>query len=186
MANSLTGRTLLINVEGILFQGQGGVWVQKVRLLRNAFNDAVYFTYWDENGTPDHTLLGKAATWSTLTLTMTGLLVAGSPAVNDICRIYNTSTGNNQFRFQCATAGDNNDAIFDALNAWHGTVTDESSKVYDMKIWTPKTAFTFHAGNKDEGEPGTDEIDFGYRGKWFPNLAVHTISTSAVCEIWIR
>lgn len=184
MANVLGDNTVIVSAEGVLFTRP--VCIKTVRFHRNAYNDAMIFTKWDENATPDHNLIGAASTWSTLTLTMTGLLPAGSPAVNDICRIYDTNTGNNQFVFQCATAGDNNDAIFDALNAWYGTVTDEASKVYSMKIWTPSVAFELSAGLDVDAEQVTDKIDFGSQGHWFPNLAVHTISTSLTAELFLR
>lgn len=182
MANSLTTNPLIINAEGII--SIKPIWIRMVRVLPAATGDFVTFTYWDENETPDHHFSGETATLSTATFTSTGKFAAGAPAVNDIIYFYKTSTGNNQFRLQTATAGDNNDAVVDALNSYHGTLTDESTKVYSWKIWTPKVAFDFDTTVTPSIRPLT--IDFGEKGKRFSNLAVHTIDTNLTAEIFVR
>jgi len=180
MANLVGDDPITINAEGII--ATKNIWVRKVRFLPGSTGNQATFTYWIE-GTPDHESTGTC-TWSTLTLTSTGNLAAGAPAANDIFKIFDTSTGNNEFYFQTATAGDNNDAVFDALAAHHGTVTDEASKTYFWKIWTPKTAFKFDADGTTNKR--TREIDFGDMGFRFPNLAVHTLSGGVEVEIFVR
>ena len=156
MANIVNANPITIDTEGVI--AIRPICIKLVRFIPNSTGDQSTFTQWNENATPDHHFTGGAATWATATLTKTGILVAGAPAVNDIVYIYETSSGNNKFRFQTKTAGDNNDAVFDALAAAHGTVTDETS-VYALKIWTPTTAFTF--GADGTVSKAVREINFG-------------------------
>ena len=181
MANVLNTNPIFIDTEGII--SVRPICIKKVVMHVNAASDTAKFTYWDENGTPDHHLQLKTSTWATATLTSTGNLPAGAPAANDIVYIYYTSTGNNIFRFQCKTAGDNNDAVFDALAAYHGTVTNEASKLYSWKIWTPKKAIYLDAQAVTVND---EERDFGDTGIWFPNLALHTLSASVTIEVYLR
>jgi len=180
MANVINTNPITITAEGII--ATGTIWVRKVIIFPNAAADAATFTYWDETSTPDHEATGTA-TWATLTCTSTGNFPSGAPAANDIVKIFDTSSGNNEFTFQTATAGNNNAFVADAVPAHHGTVTDESDKTYFWKIWTPKTAFKILS-------PGTEkiawEIDFGNRGMRFPNLAMNTLSTSATLHLFLR
>lgn len=181
MANLISDDPITINAEGII--ATSNIWIRKVRFLPGSTGNQATFTYWIE-GTPDHEFAGETSTWSTLTLTSTGNLAAGAPAANDIFHLFHTSTGYNEFYLQTATAGDNNDAIFDAVPAHHGTTTDESDKLYSWKIWTPKTAFKFDADGTTSKR--TREIDFGDDGFKFPNLAVHTLSGGVEVEIFVR
>lgn len=182
MANDLTTRTLTIDTEGVI--SEKPIWIKSVRFFRAAYNDAATFTWWDENGTPDHHFQNISIVVSTLDFSNASF-VAGAPAASDIVYIYKTSTGNNQFRFQTATAGDNTKFVADALNAYMGTVTDET-KYASCKIWTPKVAFSFKAGIDTDAEGATDTIDFGVQGMRFDNLAMHTLSSSATVEIYVR
>lgn len=175
---------MIINTEGII--SIRPIWIKKVRFLRAAYDDAATFTWWDEGETPDHTVATKETTFATATFTSTGNFASGAPAVNDIIYFYKTSTGNNKFRVQTGTAGDNDDAIVDALNSYHGTFTDEATKTYSWKIWTPKIAFSFEAGLDVDAEQITEVINFGDRGVRFNNLAMHTLSSSATAEIYVR
>ena len=118
------------------------------------------------------------------TFASTGNFTATDVAVNDIIYFFRTSTGNNEYRCQIGTRSNDNQIIIDALNAHHGTITNEATKVYSWRVWTPKTAFSMAAGVDVDAEPVTEVIDFGY-GKWFPNLAMNGLSTSVTAELYL-
>jgi len=180
MANTLTTNPLIINAEGVI--SEKPIWIRMVRVLPATIGDFITFTYWDEEGTPDHQFYTQSVVVSTLDFT-NGSFVAGAPAENDIVYFYKTSTGNNKFRFQTATAGNDTKFVADALNSHMGSVTDETM-VACCKIWTPKVAFDFDTTVTPSIRPLT--INFGEKGKRFPNLAVHTIDTNLTAEIFVR
>jgi hypothetical protein len=180
MANVINTNPITIDAEGVI--SVEPVIVKLVRFIPANTGDQATFTYWIE-GTPDHESTGTA-TWSTLTCTSTGNFPAGAPAVNDIVWIHHTSTGNNEFHFQTATAGNNNAFVADAVPAHHGTVTDEENKTYFWKIWTPKTAFTFNPDGTVS--KAVREIYWGPDGMRFPNLAMHTLSGGSTAEIFLK
>ena len=119
-------------------------------------------------------------TASTRTFASTGNFATATISPNEIFKVNESATNENLFTMQIATNADNNTITTDPVTTYHGTITDDTSQLYSYDIWTPYTVFTLLS-------PGTEKvvvgIDFGCRGYWFSNLAMHTLSSSATLEI---
>lgn len=183
MANVLNQRTITIDTEGII--SLVPICIRKATIICNAAADAAIFTFWSVDATAASTKTAETVTVtaSTNTFASTGNFATATINPSQIMKISNTATNENLYTFQIATNADNNTITTDATNSYHGTVTDDTSQLYSWKVWTPYTAFTIKS-------PGTEnvswEVDFGDKGYWFPNLAMHTLSTSATLELLVK
>lgn len=181
MANVLNQRTLTLDAEGII--SVEPIWVRKVVIFPNSAGNSAKFTYWDLAASADTTQTGKTVTVTSGTdFLSTGNFESSEITVNDIFIITDTSTGNNLFTLHVKTRTDDDNIIIDALNSYHGTITNEASKVYSWEMRTPYTAFTIIS---PDAEAISWEIDFGDEGKFFPNLAMNTLSGSTTLELFI-
>lgn len=181
MANDKTTRTWIIDTAGILTDKP--VLIQKAVLYLSALADAADFRSWDPNPTPELT-----KNYAVCTVTGTNQIVSTGnfPTANvdpgDVITISrNPDTGKNLGSYLILTNTDNNTITLDAANA----LTNEASKHYDYKIWTPVTQFRLLA---HDIEKEVVELDFsspGHAGRVFPNLLLDGLSASAIIHLFI-
>ena len=134
--------------------------------------------------------MSTTVTASTRTFESTGNFAQATINPNQIIKFSYSATGENLYTLQIATNANDNTITADPLESYHGTITDDSSELYSWDVWDPYVAFTMTAPT-DSGtyalSPVIDiELDFGDKGYWFPNLAMHTLSTSAIFELLLR
>ena len=169
----------VLDTEGII--SKTPICLRRAIIYPNAAADAATFKTWNENGTPELTKwLVTGTITSTDTVTSTGNFPTASVDPGDIIKISaGSGAAANVDTFLIDTNADNNTIVVhnDPL------MTNEATKVYSYKIWTPTVAFKIES-------PGTEvinwEIDFGEKGRWFPNLAMDDLSTSAIVHLHIR
>lgn len=184
MANTLNRLTYTINVEGII--SLHPVWVRKVVIFPSSTADKAVFVFWNEGDSPVSTKNGETVTVTASSKTFASSGNFEQTDINpdtQIIKINYSATDENLYTMQIATNANNNTITVDALNSYHGTITDDSSEIYSWKVWDSHVAFTIKA-------PGTEkfswELDFGDKGRWFPNLAMRTLSSSATLELFMR
>jgi len=169
----------VIDTEGII--SKSVICVRKVIIIPNAAGDKADFMTWDENGTPVLTGDGITGTITdTDTLTSTAGFETDDISPGDVIKITGgTGSALNWNTFLIDTNANDNTIVVhnDPL------MTNEATKLYNYEAWTPVIAFTILS-------PGTEavahEIDFGEKGRWFPNLAMDNLTTSAVVHLYIR
>ncbi len=178
----LDKEVITLDTEGII--SIEPITVRKVVLFPNAASDAATFTFWQEGGTEvtSQTNVTTSVTASSNTFSSTGNFPTATINPNQIFKVTNSSTSENEFTFQIASNANNNTITTDDTNSYFGTVTDDTSETYSWTVWDPYTAFTMKAAGT---EVMNYELDFGDNGFWFPNLAMHTLSTSATFELYV-
>lgn len=183
MANVLNQRTIILDTEGII--STTPIWVRKVIIHPNSAGDSATFQFWHESDTATSSKPHKSisVTASTNTFSSTGNFPTATINPSQIFKVTYSSSGNNAYTYQIATNADDNTITTDATNSIHGTVVDDATKVYSWKVWTPYTAFKIIS-------PGTEVIDwaldFGDKGRWFPNLSMAELSASATFELFVK
>ena len=179
MANVTTkGRTYSLDSMGII--SKSPIWIRTAVLYPNAAADVVTFYSWNENETPISTKdIQTVTTTLTTTITSTGNFPTATIDPGDIIKIHYTSTDNNVDTFSVLANADDNTITVDTAQV----LTNEASKIYSWKVWRPFVSFKILS-------PGTEKmmatIDFGDKGRWFPNLFMDALSTSAVVALLIR
>ena len=171
-----------LDTEGVVTANP--VYIRKIVLIPNAAADAATFTCWGPQSsepTVRTTMIGKTVTTSlTTTITSTGNFEATTEALaNDIIEITKTSTANNLGSWQIGTRSSDDAIIVDVGNS---ALSNDTGATYDWKVWKPAPVFKMVS-------PGTEKVaiqlDFGEKGFRFPNLAMHTLSTSAVLYVYV-
>ena len=190
MANH-TGTVWEIDTEGVIYDRP--IWIQKAVIIPNADDDFATFSSWGPetgNATPRATQLQK-----TITVTSTNKLTstandfeAAEVVVQDIIQITGTESGNNLGSWQVNTrGGDDNITVDIGIGAWStkaGALTNDTSQLYDWKIWDETTVIRLSAGDANVYR----EIDFtgmGRRGRRFPNLSCASLDTSTKVILYI-
>ena len=168
--------TWVLDTEGII--SKSVICLRRAVFRVNNNGDQAHFYTWDENGTP--VLTGDGIT-GTITNTDTLVSTAGfetddiSPG--DVIKITGgTGSALNWNTFLIDTNADDNTIVVhnDPL------MTNEATKLYNYEAWTPVLAFEFMQGET------VLEYDFGEKGRWFPNLAMDTLSGGSVVHLFIR
>lgn len=183
MANVLDQRIMVIASEGII--SPKPIWIRKVIFRPQTAGHAATFTFWDENETATSEKIGQSVTVTASTRTFASSTNFPQSTINpdQIIKFSYSATGENLYTLQIATNADNNTITADVLESYHGTITDDTTEIYSWKVWTPKIAFTFVA-------PATElryvTLDFGDKGYFFPNLAMHTLSGTSSALIYVR
>jgi archaellin len=181
MANVVTRRTYVLDTAGVV--SKVPIYVVKAVLFPNAAGDSVTFMSWNENDTADTTMADKTVTATADPyLQSTGNFESTEVTAGDVIKIIRSSTGNNLDTFSVATRDNDNQVTLDG----YPTLTAESTKVYTWKVWTPFVSFKLTS-------PGTEAIseilDFSGenngKGRWFPNLMMDALSSSAVIHLFI-
>lgn len=176
MANDLTVNPWIVNTCGVL--STTPVRLQKATLVLNAEADTAVFVTWDPGATKKATMTNQAVTvTSTTTIASTGNFETGEVAVGDIIKITNSSTGNNLTTGVISARSDDNTVVLMDGNA----LTNEADKTYSWWTLTPQVAFTLKA---PETEKMIISLDWP-QGIWLPNLALQSLSTSAVCYLYV-
>ncbi len=176
MANAQTMNPWKIDTCGVISTGR--VRLTKATLVLSAEADTAVFVSWDVSATKKATMTNKTGTvTSSKTLTSTGNFETAEVAAGDIIKIKNSSTGNNLGSFIVDTR-DSDDAITIETG---NTLTDEANKVYSWWTLTPQVSFTLKA---PETEKMIVSLDWP-EGIWFPNLALQSISSSAVVYLYV-
>jgi len=169
----------VIDTEGIISKSM--ICIRKAVIIPNAAADIANFKTWDEGGTPVLTGDGITGTiTATDTLTSTAGFETDDISPGDVIKITGgTGSALNWNTFLIDTNADDNTIVVhnDPL------MTNEATKLYNYKAWTPTLAFKLDT-------PGTEvvpfELDFGDKGRWFQNLALDDLTTSAVVHLYIR
>jgi len=156
--------------------------IRRVELRPNATGDGVQFTCVQPSSTPALTL-----TDDTFSVTSTyrisddagAALTQASCAVGNWVNVTASSTGNN-LGWYYITANDGSNVYIDVAYG-QNALTNDTSAVYTLKIYTPETAMIMVSETGDTGAKSikTQVVDWGEGGRWFPNLAMHALSTSA-------
>lgn len=180
MANNTTGLVWVLDTVGIITQTP--VCVQRAVLKPNAASDVADFRYWYQGATDttyiNATTGGATTTTSgTNTITSTGAFTAANVVIGDVIDITSSSSGNNKGRYGVITRSSDNAIVVS------GTLTDESDKTYDWKIYNGYQAIYLPAGVSDAS--GTT-IDFGDEGRLFPNLFLYVLTTSAKVYLYLK
>jgi hypothetical protein len=178
MANAQTLNPWRIDTCGVLSAGH--VVVKKATIIPNAAGDAAVLVTWDTSATKKATQTNKTVTvTSSKTITSTASdFEAAEVTAGDIIKITNSSSGNNLGTFIVDARGGDDNITIETGN----TLTDEATKVYSWTTQTPQTAIHLLS-------PGTEkiawELDFGPAGLHLPNLALQSISSSAVVYLYV-
>lgn len=177
MANSVTGLVWTVDSVGLLTDSP--VRVKKITFWPNTAADTATFKCVDF-GTINYKtrLSGVTATVATNAVTSTGNFVTGNVAAGDGVRIRRTSTGNNVGNYYVVSRDSD-----DAVTLSFSTMTNETSKVYDIDIYTPRLVAVLKTAGT---EKLPIEIDFGPDGVTLPSLSCTTISSSSdLCYVYL-
>ena len=190
MSNVISGNPFYIDTEGII--STVPLRIKSIVMKPNATGDAATFTYWVEsdsaitNGTK--TAATTTVTAATGTFASTGNFPTANVNPNQILKVTHTSSANNIGYWQIATNADNNTITVDIPAAVYGlqipTLTNDTSKAYHWVIRDPRE-FAIIRGSGLAGDTSILQMDFGNTGVWVPNLAMHTLSTSAVLYVYL-
>lgn len=184
MTNVLNRRTITIDAEGII--SLVPITIRKASFSNiNAAGDKAIFVFWDENDTVVQTKAGVTTTVTASSATFASTSNFPTATINpdlQIIKFTYSATGENLYTGQIATNADNNTITLDAINSYHGTLTNDTNEAYSWNVWNSHIAFTLLS-------PGTEkvawEVDFGPNGYWFPNLAMRTLTASATIELLV-
>jgi len=190
MANVVDGNPLYIDTEGII--STVPLVIKGILLKPNATGDAATFTYWRKEDSTitngDKTNATTTVVASTGTITSSGNFLSANIDVNQIINIYATSSGKNIGWWQIKSdAGNDNEITVDLpAKVYPATVTmaDDTSGNYNWKIWDARP-FAIIRGSGLVGDTSLNYLDFE-NGIWVPNLAMHTLSASAVLYIYLK
>ena len=190
MSNVTTGNPLVIDTEGVI--SAVPLVIRGILLKPNATGDSATFTYWYESDDPitngDKKGQTVSVTASSGTFSSTGNFPTDNVNPNQIMRVIHTSSGNNVGYWQIATNADNNTITVDnpaQVLRQPVTLTDDTSKIYTWKIWEPRI-LTVIRGSGLTGDTSLNYIPFDDGGVWVPNLAMHSLSTSAVLYVFLK
>jgi len=189
MANIVDGNPFYIDTEGII--SIVPLVIKGILLKPNATGDAATFTYWRKEDSTitngDKTNATTTVTASTGTLASTGNFPTANVDPNQIIQIHATSSGKNIGYWQIASNADDHTITVDLpAKVYPATVTmaDDTNGNYNWKIWDARP-FAIIRGSGITGDTSLNYLDFE-NGIWVPNLAMHTLSTSAVLYIYLK
>ncbi len=177
MANStFNGRDFLLDTKGVVYTKP--LWIEQVTLFPNAAADAATLASWDENATPiSSTYLATLTVTSASILTSTGNFTAAKCSAGDIIKIVDTSTGNNIGTYWILSRDTDNQ-----ITTSGATLTNDTGATYSWKIWTPSTTDVIQMVSA--GTEKCTEVWTAAQGKrWFPNLVLSTLSSSAKVRV---
>ena len=191
MANVVNGNPLVIDTEGII--STVPLTIQSILLKPNSAGDSATFTYWLESDSTVTTygdLVGKTVTVTAATGTFesTANFEEDNININQILKVYSTSSAKNKGYWQIASNADDDTITVDLPAAVYGkftTLENDTSGTYSWKVWDPRV-FAVIRNSGISGDTSLAHLKFGDRGIFVPNLAMHTLSTSAVLYIFLR
>ena len=191
MANVTKGNPLYVDTEGVI--STIPLTIKKIVLKPSATGDAATFTYWVESDTPLTTYGTRAdktvtITASSGTFASTTNFETDSIDVDQIFKVVKSSTGNNIGTWQIASNADDNTITVDKPATVLGgtpTVTDGTSSILTWYVWDTRYLLTIK-GSGVTNDTGLVQVDFPNGGFRVPNLAMNTLSTSAVLYIYLE
>jgi len=158
------------------------ICIRRVELRPNATGDGVSFTCIQPGSTPTLTL-----TQDTFTVTSTyritddagAAITAASFAAGNWLELSDSESGNNEGWYYISAVDGSNTYVDVAYG--QNALTNEASKAYTLKAYAPENAMILVSETGDTGAKSikTEVLDWGEKGRWFPNLAMHALSSSA-------
>jgi hypothetical protein len=171
----------LWTLDSIGILSEKTVYVKKLVLIPNAANDEIIFRTWDENAADKVAAGTKKFKTGTITsgttLTSTGNLTSAVADGMIFHILSSTGAAANVGREVVTTAGNNN-AVVCASAGW----TNEATKVYSWTTYTTSVCMKLKAGATDASPT---QLDFTDNPLKFTNLALDSITSSAVAQLYI-
>jgi hypothetical protein len=181
VTNVKSTRTFVLNQVGII--SKVPLWLRMAILYPNATADAAVFSSWDENATPVTTeQLVSTATTTDPYIQSAGNFTSGKVTVGDVIKITYSASGSNNNTYLVTVRDGGNGQVTVASDP---AMAADSAKLYSWKIWTPTVEFKLLSYNAT-GVLLPAVLDFGDKGRWFPNLELASLSSSAVVHLWIH
>ncbi len=186
MANAVYGNIWTVDTASSIISTVP-LWIRKIVLEPNAAGDSAVFNFWDVSGkyaelSGTYTSDAILATISgNATFTMaSGTVLPNTVRDGDVFKITRSNgAAANVGTTNLVTTAGNNTVIVCAGAGW----TDESGKAYNFESYPYRPAFKLISQATTLQEV---DRDFGGRGFWVPNLIIESLSTSAVCKIYLR
>ncbi len=180
MANStFDGRRFTVTNLGVLHAKP--LRIERILLKPNAAGDSITLSSWSESATAKSTkYLISITTTSNTILTdaaAASSFVTANVAALDIIRVLDSETAANIGHTLVLTRDTDQQ-----ITTIGKTLTNDTTKIYSWAIWTPTTELVVTC-DAATGAKSETEIYFGTPGRWFPNLAVTALSTSATAQI---
>ena len=173
MSNDLTSTPLLWVVDSPGILSETPVYITKIYYLPGTQAHTLIFKQWNENSTvAAGSLNGKEGTiTSAKTLTSTGNLPS-SIADGHIFEITYSNGDQDNLGKKLVEAAGNGNAITITEDDWE----NEASIMYNWRTFAtvPAAYLIANSGNTD-----AVELDFGYKGRRFPNLTLETIGSGS-------
>lgn len=173
MATTKRGHTIKMTTTGLVKKGK--IKILAVEVVPNAAGDTATFSTYTSGD--KHTKVCGAVITSVATgvVTATGYFVAGNITTGDVVEIDYASDKNAGVAF-LATRDTDNQATASPV----GDLTDETTSVWDFTTYTPAQEFVVTC----DSTTGVTSPQITYfDGRWFDNLVLSALSTSAVVYI---
>lgn len=191
MANIIDGNPWIISVEGVI--STIPVRIQKIILKQAATGDAATLNYWLESDTAADSGVGEdlTVTASTGTFAANNAFTTALVDPFNIIKFSNSESGKNLGYYQIATNADNNTITVGLdTNVYGGNVAtlgNDTTNGYTWKVWDPRLFMIIKGSGMTStaADLSLVQVDFGDRGFWVPNLAMNTLSSSAVLYIYL-
>jgi len=173
MATTKRGQTIKMTTAGLVKKGR--IKVDSIELVPNAAGDTATFgTYFssDKDSTVCNATITSVATG---VVTSTGTFTATNIDTGDVVEIFYASDKNANVAFLATRDSD------DQITASPvGDLTDETTSVWSFNVYTPTQEFVVTCDKTTDSKVPT-VMYFG--GRWFNNLVLTALSTSAVAYI---
>lgn len=179
MANSQYKRLFTLDTIGVVKKGP--MVIRKIILVPNAAGDYCTFKSWNDSDTVhSEANLATGTITNSNDLTITGNFTAAKVTALDIIDILggNGNTANWGAWLVGARDSDNQISLSPA------TATNEASKTYTYKIYTPSTCLPIIKASALAADP--TGLDFGDEGFRVHNLALTQLSTSATVYLLVK
>jgi len=178
MANSNDTRLYKLDTNDIIFRTP--VLITKVVLFSNAAADVCEFKWWDPTN-PAVTDQGTATITSTTTITFTTSVVPSTVLDGSVFDIVGSTGAVANLGTELVTTAGNNTVVVCSQAVW----TNEATILYSFKNYPVYTAIYLKAGASDASPTTLDFSSERGGGRWFPNLTLETLSTSATVHLYI-
>jgi len=136
---------------------------------------------WDENVAAKSTIYLRALTTTSNTIftdsSTLHAFVTANVAALDIIKVLDSETAANVGYTLVLTR--DTDEVITTIGK---SLTNDTAQIYSWKIWTPYSDLVVSC-DAATGAKSETEIYFGTPGRWFPNLAITALSTSATAQI---
>jgi hypothetical protein len=176
MATTKRGQTIKMTTTGVVKKGR--IKVMAIELVPNAAGDTATFgTYF--SGDKDSSVRGAVITSvASGVVTSTGNFTSTNIDTGDVVEIVYASDKNSNVSF-LATRDNDNQITASPIE----DLTDETTSVWDFDVYTPSQELIVTC----DATTGADTPQTTYlNGRWFNNLTLTALSTSAVVYIYFE